>query len=263
LRNILLTVSYDGTSFCGWQRQDSARKGTPVRTVQDEIERALEKLHGSRITLYGSGRTDSGVHASAPAAHFLSPIDSIPEGHYAAALNSFLPQDVRVMGARAVPDTFNARYNATSRVYRYFMYTGDVPGAAQTRYVWPLHRMPDVAKLNAMAACLKGELDCASFAASGDKSISTCRYLESARFFTQEAFPSGTLVVFEIEANAFLWKMVRSITGTLVQLEKNGAGNDAFRNILEARDRKRAGVTAPPQGLFLWEVKFDGVRRHV
>ncbi|HAH63684.1 MAG TPA: tRNA pseudouridine(38-40) synthase TruA, partial [Treponema sp.] len=81
--------------------------------------------------------------------------------------------------------------------------------------------------------------------------------------FTQDAFPYGTLVVFEIEANAFLWKMVRSITGTLVQLEKNGADAGSFREILDARDRKRAGVTAPPQGLFLWQVKFDGVRRHV
>ncbi len=263
MRNILLTVSYDGTSFCGWQRQDKAAGGAPVRTVQGALENALERLHGGHITLYGSGRTDSGVHAAAQAANFLSPIDSIPAERYPVALNSFLPSDVRVMKASVVPEDFNSRFDATSRVYRYFLFTGAVPSAAQTRYVWPVNRMPDIEKLNAMASCLKGEIDCASFAAAGDKSLSSCRYLEGARFFTQDAFPYGTLVVFEIEANAFLWKMVRSITGTLVQLEKNGADAGSFREILDARDRKRAGVTAPPQGLFLWQVKFDGVRRHV
>jgi tRNA pseudouridine38-40 synthase len=263
LRNILLTISYDGTSFCGWQRQDKACKGIPVRTVQGEIEYALEKLHGRHITLYGSGRTDSGVHAAAQAANFLSPIDSIPVERYPVALNSFLPQDIRIMKAAVVPENFNSRFDATGRVYRYFLFTGAVPSAAQTRYVWPVNRIPDIEKLNAMASCLKGELDCASFAAAGDKSLSTCRYLECAHFFTQDAFPYGTLIVFEIEANAFLWKMVRSITGTLIQLEKKGADAYSFREILDARDRKRAGVTAPPQGLFLWQVKFDGIRRHI
>ncbi len=263
MRNILLTISYDGTSFCGWQRQDKADNGEPVRTVQGEIENALQKLHGEHITLYGSGRTDSGVHASAQAANFLSPIDSIPVERYPAAINCSLPPDIRIMKAEAVPEQFSSRFDATSRVYRYFMYTGDVPSAVQTRYVWAVKHMPDIEKLNSMASCLKGEIDCATFAAAGDASLSTYRYLEGARFFEQPAFPSGRLVVFEIEANAFLWKMVRSITGTLLQLERNGAGEDSFRKILEAKNRKLAGITAPPQGLFLWQVKFDGVRRHV
>lgn len=263
MRNILLTISYDGTSFCGWQRQDKADKGSPVRTVQGEIEKALQKLHGEHITLYGSGRTDSGVHASGQAANFLSPIDSIPVERYPAAINCSLPPDIRIMKAETVPEQFSSRFDATSRVYRYFMYTGDVPSAVQTRYVWAVKRIPDIEKLNSMASCLKGEIDCATFAAAGDASLSTYRYLEGARFFEQTAFPSGRIVVFEIEANAFLWKMVRSITGTLLQLEKNGAGADSFRKVLEAKDRKQAGITAPPQGLFLWQVKFDGIRRHV
>ncbi|MCK9169028.1 MAG: tRNA pseudouridine(38-40) synthase TruA [Treponema sp.] len=263
MRNILLTISYDGTSFCGWQRQDKSDKELPVRTVQGEIEHALEKLHGEHITLYGSGRTDSGVHAAAQAANFISPIDTIPVERYPAALNSFLPQDVRIMKAFLVAEKFNSRFDATSRVYRYFMFTGNIPSASQIRYVWPVKYTPDIEKLNAMASCLRGELDCASFTASGDKSLSTCRYLECAHFFVQNAFPCGNLIVFEIEANAFLWKMVRSITGTLIQLEKKGADAEDFKNILNARDRRCAGITAPPQGLFLWEVKFNGVRRHI
>ncbi|MBQ9494949.1 MAG: tRNA pseudouridine(38-40) synthase TruA [Treponema sp.] len=262
MRNILLTISYDGTDFCGWQRQDGNPK---VRTVQGALEEALEKIHGSKIILYGSGRTDSGVHARAQAANFFSPAESIPLERYPLILNNFLPHDVRVMSAQEVVTDFNARFSATSRVYRYFMCTDDVPVASSMRYVWHIKRMPNVQKLNALASCLRGELDCASFAASGDSSVSTSRYLERAHFFTQQAqgsFPVGNLVVFEIEANAFLWKMVRSLVGTIMQLEKQCADDDALRCILEAKDRKRAGVTAPPHGLFLWQVQFNGIRRH-
>ena len=262
MRNILLTVSYDGTDFCGWQRQDRSDAGRSVRTVQAVLEEALAKLHGSHITLYGSGRTDSGVHALCQAANFFSPIDSIPIDKYPLIINTMLPSDVRVMSAVCRDENFNARYSATSRVYRYCMFASGTPPAHLARYVWPLFRMPDLQKLNALASCLSGELDCASFAASGDASLSTKRYIESAHFFCESAFPSGSLIVFEIEANAFLWKMVRTLCGTLLQLEKKGAPDDALKKIIDARDRKKAGITAPPQGLFLHEVKFDGKRRH-
>ncbi|MGI5116500.1 tRNA pseudouridine(38-40) synthase TruA [Treponema sp. SP13] len=262
MRNILLTLSYDGTDFCGWQRQDRSDAGQSVRTVQAVLEEALAKLHGSYVTLYGSGRTDSGVHALSQAANFFSPIDSIPIEKYPLIINNMLPPDVRVMSAVSVDEKFNARYSATSRVYRYCMFASGTPPAHLARYVWPLFRMPDVQKLNKLAACLSGELDCASFAASGDESLSTNRYIERARFFSEQVFPYGTLVVFEIKANAFLWKMVRTLTGTLLQLEKKGAPDDALKKIIDARDRKKAGITAPPQGLFLHEVKFDGKRRH-
>ena len=173
-----------------------------------------------------------------------------------------LPPDVRVMSAACADEKFNARYSATSRVYRYCMFASGTPPAHLSRYVWPLFRIPDLQKLDKLAACLSGELDCASFAASGDESLSTNRYIESARFFSEQVFPYGTLVVFEIEANAFLWKMVRTLTGTLLQLEKKGAPDDALKKIIEEKDRRKAGITAPPQGLFLHEVKFDGKRRH-
>ena len=149
MRNILLTISYDGTDFCGWQRQDFADKGKAVRTVQQTVEDALEKLHKQKISLQGSGRTDSGVHAFAQAANFYSPVDSIPIEKYPVALNCFLPDDVRIMNARVVDENFSARRNATSRVYRYFINTGK-PFASQMRYVWPIHYRPDIEKLNKM-----------------------------------------------------------------------------------------------------------------
>ncbi len=245
-RNILLTISYDGTEFCGWQRQDNAEGGEAGRTVQGEIEKALEKIHKEKTALYGSGRTDSGVHAVGQAANFYSPIDSI--------------------AAREVPEDFSVRKSATSRVYRYFISTelnGNVT-ADNLRYCWRIKNYtPDLQRLNKYCGCLHGELDCSSFAASGDDSISNNRYIDGARFFLQKDRWGKELLVFEIEANAFLWKMVRTLTGTLVNLDKENAPDNAMKKILEAKDRKAAGVTAPPNGLFLYEIKFDGIRRHV
>ncbi len=264
MRNILLTVSYDGTDFCGWQRQDRAENGKPMRTVQAEIELALEKIHKTKINLYGSGRTDSGVHAYGQAANFFSPIDSIPVQNYVRALNAFLPEDIRIVSAEEKDDDFNARFSATSRVYRYFINYSEGLSASQTRYVWDVKNyVPDLERLNAISACLRGELDCASFAASGDQSVSTCRYLDNAHFFFQKDLFGKELLVFEIEANAFLWRMVRTLTGTIINLDKNKEPVNSLKKILDARDRTFAGVTAPSTGLFLWEIKFDGIRRHI
>lgn|SRR5574344_253040 len=258
MTNILLTISYDGTDFCGWQRQDKACEGTPVRTVQGVIEDALKKMLGVHVDLQGSGRTDSGVHAIAQAANFSSPHDSIPQENYVRALNGILPPDIRITDAKKVPQEFSARFNATSRVYRYFMHTVTVPQARDTRYVWFLPYRPSIDRLTEMCSCLKGETDCATFAAAGDQSVSTKRYIEHARFWYED-----DVLVFEIEANAFLWKMVRSITGTLIECERNNQDASYFESILESCDRTKAGVTAPPTGLFLYQVKFDGTRRHV
>ncbi len=259
MRNILLTVSYDGTDFCGWQRQDKSDGGRPVRTVQGEIEKALEKIHKDHVNLTGSGRTDSGVHAFAQAANFYSPIDSIPVEKYIPAINAFLPDDIRIVGSSEVAQDFSSRFSATSRTYRYFIHTGN-PFASEMRFVWPIHHKPDITVLNKMASYLRGEIDCATFAAAGDVSLSTFRYIENARFFVDDKNPE--VIVFEICANAFLWKMVRSLTGSLIFFEKSGRSPEYFKEVLDSHDRKRAGPTAPPSGLFLYQVSFDGVRRH-
>ena len=265
MRNILLTISYDGTDFCGWQRQDDAVSGGEAeRTVQGEIEKALEKIHKEKTTLYGSGRTDSGVHAVGQAANFYSPVDSMPAENYVRALNAFLPSDVRIMAAREVPEDFSARKSATSRVYRYFISFGDTTAADNIRFTWLVKNYtPNLERLNKYCECLRGELDCSSFAASGDDSVSNNRYIDDAKFFIQKDRWGNDLLVFQIEANAFLWKMVRTLTGTLVNLDKTNATEDSMKKILEAKDRKVAGVTAPPTGLFLYEIKLDGIRRHV
>ena len=264
MRNILLTISYDGTDFCGWQRQDDVSGGQAERTVQGEIEKALEKIHKSPTPLYGSGRTDSGVHATGQAANFYSPIDSMPAENYVRALNAFLPDDVRILESREVPEDFSARKSATSRVYRYFIALGDSTAADNMRFCWNVKNYtPNIKRLNKYCECLRGEIDCASFAASGDDSVSTFRYIDDAHFFIQKDRWGKDLLVFQIEGNAFLWKMVRTLTGTLVNLDKTNAPEDSMEKIQKACDRKAAGVTAPPTGLFLYEIKFDGIRRHI
>ena len=263
MRNILLSVSYDGTDFCGWQRQDNINGGEAQRTVQGELEKALFKMHKTPINIYGSGRTDSGVHALAQAANFYSPIESIPAENYVRALNAFLPQDIRILNAKDVDEDFNSRKSATSRVYRYFISFGETYPASSSRYIWHVKNyVPNLERLNKLSECLRGEIDCASFAASGDESVSTHRYLNDAHFFMQKDMWGNDILVFQIEANAFLWKMVRTLTGTLVTLDKTNAPLDSMKKILNAKNRVKAGVTAPPTGLFLYEIKFDGIRRH-
>lgn len=279
MQNILLTISYDGTDFCGWQRQLSdagagnstasgKRPADRYRTVQGEIEKALERLFGERIALQGSGRTDSGVHAAGQAATFLCPVESIPPKNISLALNNFLPPDIRINSSVRAEDNFSARFSATSRVYRYFILPRkEIPAAASCRFVWQVKSSPDVEMLNKMAALLKGEIDFKTFTAAGDaaladEALSTKRYVESARFFEQTDLFGQRLLVFEIEANAFLYKMVRSLTGTLIDAAEKGKSPEDFKAALDSRDRSRAGPTAPPTGLFLWQVKFDGKRRH-
>ncbi|MCM1321091.1 MAG: tRNA pseudouridine(38-40) synthase TruA [Bacteroides sp.] len=259
MRNILLTVSYDGTRFCGWQKQTGLSPCAdipPVRTVQAEIEKVLELIHKQPTALHGSGRTDSGVHAVGQAANFFSPLDSIPAENYIPALNSRLPRDIRIVAAREVPMDFHARFSAAGRTYRYFMNCRRTPFAHEIAYCWPLYRYPDVAKLNRMVSCLSGEIDFTAFCAAGDKSLSKCRFIESAAFFMD-----GETLVFEISANAFLWKMVRSITGSVIYFEKRQYPDDYIAEIISRKKRSLAGPTAPPDGLFLWHVDFCGVRR--
>ncbi len=250
LQNILLTISYDGTDFCGWQKQTKAGNET-YRTVQGEIEAALQKLLKRKTELVGSGRTDSGVHATGQIANFSSTIKNMEAENYIQALNSMLPKDVRIVNAEKVALNFNARFSSKSRTYRYFCNTQEFTLAHLTRYTWNIRYMPHLLTLNKMAQILQGEIDFTTFAASGDMSLRKSRYVEKAFFFMQ-----NEMLVFEITANAFLWRMVRSLVGTMIELEKKGGTEHEFAEILHACDRKKAGFTAPAQGLFLWKVSY-------
>ena len=243
-RNIKLLIAYDGTDFCGWQRQRQAR------TVQGVIEDALFKIHGEHINLTGCGRTDAGVHAAGQTANFYTSIGSIPAERFAPALNSLLPKDARILEAREEKKEFHARFSAVKRTYRYqFIRGGVLPH--ERRYNLPLFHQPRIGVLNAYGRLLLGETDCSIFAAAGDNSKSKNRYIYLSQFFME-----GNRLVFEICANAFLRKMVRSIAGTFLHYEKSGEPVEKVREIIASGERALAGPTLPPQGLFLWNVEY-------
>lgn len=244
-RTIRLCLAYDGTDFSGWQRQSADR------SVQEELEKALAKMHGHPVPVVGAGRTDTGVHAAGQVAHFHSDIASIPAERFALALNKHLPPDVRVVRAEEARSDFHARYDARFRRYKYFLYHSPRALPHRDRFAWRIGHRPSLLKLNRLASCLRGELDCTAFAAAKDPSEHRFRYLHHAAFYAE-----GDGLVFDIAANAFLWRMVRSLVGTLVSLEKAGAPDGALKAILEAKDRSAAGATAPARGLFLWNVAY-------
>ena len=249
MRNIKLLLAYDGTDFFGWQRQGQ------FRTVQGVIEHALEKLHKCPVSLTGSGRTDTGVHAAGQVANFYTSISSMEAERFVPALNSLLPRDVRVLDARETMQDFHSRFDARLRTYRYNFIISRHALPWELRYAWHLNpgrgRQPDLSRLNGYARLFRGEMDCTAFAVPTDKSKSRSRYVYGASFFIE-----GGRLVFEISANAFLWKMVRSIAGTLMRFEEKGLKPDQLRELINSRDWTLAGPAAPPEGLFLWKVEY-------
>ena len=249
-RNIKLILSYDGTDFCGWQRQGTLQ--AKDRTVQGTIEAALKKIHKEDIALNGAGRTDTGVHAAAQTANFHTGIESMQSHNFVKALNSILPMDIKILHAGEVKSDFHARFNAKSRTYRYYFINKKDVYPWEERYALALKRNVDIALLNSYARLLRGEMDFSVFAMSEDKEKSTFRYISNAVFFME-----NDKIIFEITANAFMRKMVRSIAGTFIDFEAKGYKSEYLMEVLASGDRSLAGPTAPPQGLFLWKVDYN------
>jgi tRNA pseudouridine38-40 synthase len=244
-RNIRLLIAYDGTDFSGWQRQGNSR------TVQGEIEKALERIHKKKVTLTGSGRTDAGVHAAGQTANFFTDIAGMEAGRFVPALNGLLPRDLRILRAAETRPDFHARFDSRRRIYRYHFICGRHALPHESRYALQLWRRPRIELLNAYSRLLLGERDCSVFASPGDSSKSRNRHISQAFFFIQ-----GDTLIFEIGANAFLWKMVRSIAGTFLHYEERGTPEQDFKGILDSGDRSLAGPTLKPEGLFLWKIEY-------
>jgi len=244
-RTIRLDLSYDGTDFSGWQRQKN------VRSVQEEIEKALAVMHGHSVNVTGAGRTDAGVHAARQTAHFRTDIRSIPGERFRLALNKLMPKDVRVLDSREVDPDFHARYDARLRRYKYFVDTARECPPYRARYVWHLRRRLDLSRLNGMTSALIGETEFSAFSSARDPAENRFRFINGASWRRE-----GDLTVFEISANAFLWRMVRSLVGSMVEFEGEGKDASWMRKVLESRDRRLAGMTAPACGLFLWNVEY-------
>ena len=254
-RTIKLVIAYDGTDYCGWQKQTEKKttsdKNPKRGSVQAAVEAALDKMHRHPVVLTGSGRTDSGVHAAGQVAGFHTDIKNIRPDRFVPALNGLLPQDIRILEASEACPDFHARFDARARTYRYFFTFGRQALPHESRYALQLWRSPHIDLLNAYCRLLTGERDCSTFAGAGDSSRSRSRHISHAAFFME-----GGRLVFEICANAFLRKMVRSIAGTFLYYEEKDTAPQQIREIINSGERSLAGPTLPPQGLFLWKVDY-------
>jgi len=245
MRTIKLLIEYDGTNYLGWQVQ---AKGP---TIQGTIEEKLGILTKENIHVIGSGRTDAGAHAFGQVAHFKT--ESKMDVHaIQRALNSLLPPDILIQKAEEVGENFHARKHSKSKVYEYRILNRDVPSAFHCRYAWHIPPKLDLIEMKKATLMLVGEHDFSSFRSVGTPTRTAVREVIQAEWKREKK----GIIRFEIEANGFLKQMVRAIIGTLVEVGKGKTTSEAFRKIIESRDRKRAGPTAPAHGLFLKEVKY-------
>jgi tRNA pseudouridine38-40 synthase len=244
MRNVKMTIEFDGTNYFGWQSQ---AKGV---TVQDLLEEAIKKILGKRSPVLASGRTDSGVHVMAQVAnvrgHF--PMD---DKTLLRALNSMLPDDIAVKELETVPAEFNALKDAKWKKYRYCIYNSPIRSPLKGRTSWHMISPLDIKAMKKGAKCLLGSHDFASFMGSNSSVIGTKRNIISL-----DILESDGILQIEITADGFLKQMVRNIVGTLAEMGRGRMKPELMKEILEAKDRRKAGQTAPAHGLFMVEVGY-------
>lgn len=250
-----LTLQYDGTAFVGWQVQANGR------SIQETVQGAFETIRLGRVPVTGASRTDAGVHATGQVCHVDVPEDAPDLRRLHRSLNGVLPRDIRVQQVeRAAPD-FHARYAATSKEYRYLVAPArEVPPLLQ-RAVWHHPAPLEVDRMCAAATALVGTHDFAAFQAAGSDVTETVRTMYSADFVDAH-YPGltaedGALLAFDIRGSGFLYKMVRAIVGTLIDIGTGRLEPNALPAILAGHDRNRAGQTAPARGLCLCRVRYD------
>ncbi len=245
MKTFKLTIEYDGTGYHGWQTQ------AEDITLQETIEKALTVMTREKIRIAGSGRTDAGVHAYAQVASFKTRA-AIPAHGFQAGLNSLLPNDIVIKACEPAKDNFHARFSARNKTYQYRIYNHPLPIAVGRQYAWHIRKNLDVGAMEQAAGHIIGTHDFKSFEGTGSPRDHTVRTLTNATLSkTDDGY-----VVFNITANGFLRYMVRNLTGTLADVGLGKTSAERFRQILDAKNRKLAGATAPPQGLFLMNVGY-------
>lgn len=246
MRNIRIAIEYDGTDYCGWQIQPNGI------SIQEVLENTIALITQERVRLTGSGRTDAGVHAFNQVANFMTQ-STIPCSNLLRSINSLLPLDISVKDAQDTEENFHARYSAKSKIYMYRMYNRPTRSALGHRYAWHIREPLDIERMDESLCKLLGTHDFSSFCGSGGNSQNYIRTVLSADIHSV----TDGYIELHVEANGFLRHMVRNIVGTLADVGKRTMTVDNFRRIFEARDRTKAGITAPPQGLYLKEVKYS------
>ncbi|MDD5075466.1 MAG: tRNA pseudouridine(38-40) synthase TruA [Sphaerochaetaceae bacterium] len=250
-RRIRITVSYDGASFSGWQRQQDAP------SVQQEIEKALKKILKTPVTVSGSGRTDAKVHAIGQIAHFDIANQSVPVKAFPVAINQLLPHAIRIIDACEVDGTFHARFTSSSREYRYIVKEEKDYTPFDRNRVGRVRQFPPLDVLNAYASCIIGTHDFSTFSASADQSHSKIREVYISGFYLEPSQWGGMQLVYRVCANAYLMHQVRSMVGSMLQFASKGYPVEEFKRRLIACDRFEAGRTAGPEGLYLYRISYD------
>ncbi len=245
MRNIRLLIEYDGTNYAGWQCQKNAI------TVQETLAKAIESVVQEKITLYGAGRTDAGVHALGQMANFKT-TSHIPCERLLLAINFYLPHDITVKEVAEVPESFHAQYCARSKVYQYTVYNDWIRTSLNRHVCYVSGFTLDMDKMIQASKYLIGTHDFTSFTTQASCEKNRIRTVTNLAMKKE-----GKYLYFTIEANGFLYNMVRAIVGTLIEVGRGKIMVDHVKEILEAKNRDMAGPTAPAKGLCLMEVKYE------
>ena len=244
MKNIKLTIEYDGKDFNGWQKQPNKLN------IQGEIERAIKEITGEEIDLIASGRTDAGVHALAQVANFKTNSNFTVE-KYPIALNSKLKKSIRIQKAEEVEERFHSRYNCKQKTYRYIINNSEYGSAVYRNLEY---HIPNKLNLDEMKKAIKhfeGEHDFKGFKASGTSSKSSVRTIYKTDIRTE-----GERIIIELTGNGFLYNMVRIIAGTLVDVGLEKIKSEEISKIIDSKDRTKAGKTLPPYALYLVKVEY-------
>ncbi|HHW30157.1 MAG TPA: tRNA pseudouridine(38-40) synthase TruA [Clostridiaceae bacterium] len=244
MRNIKLTIEYDGTGYHGWQTQANAV------TVQDTLEKCIKKLTGEDCNLIGSSRTDVGVHALGQVANFYTN-SKIPAEKFSFALNSVLPDDIVIVSSEEAGPDFHARFHAKAKRYLYYIYNSTFPSALLRNRAWHVPYSLDISLMESASTYLKGTHDFTAFRAAGSTTKTSIRTIMDITLVKKQK-----IIEIDVLGNGFLYNMVRIIAGTLVEVGRGKICPDSIPAILESRDRSNAGITAPAHGLYLAQVFY-------
>ncbi|MCI5132696.1 MAG: tRNA pseudouridine(38-40) synthase TruA [Candidatus Electrothrix sp. EH2] len=258
-RTIRLCIAYDGTAFCGWQRQQNGP------SIQGTLEEKLRIITAAQVAVHGAGRTDAGVHALGMTAHF-STGTTMPVPAFVKALNSMLPKDIRILGAEEAAPDFHARFSAKGKTYRYDFFTGVIQSPTERLYRTHFPCAFEVDRLRPSLELLIGTHDFSSFEAVGSRD----RTRTEGRGAVRTLFRADCLVdpartehfSFRFTGDGFLRHQVRNLAGTLFLVGAGRLSSEQFRAVMEAWDRKKAGPTAPACGLFLEQVHYEEKARN-
>ena len=245
MRNIRLTIEYDGKEFNGWQKQPNKLN------IQGNLEKVISDLTKEEIEIIGSGRTDAGVHALGQVANFKTN-SNIPIEKFAIAINSRIKQSIRIKKAEEVDERFHSRYNCKRKTYRYIINTSETGSAIYRNLEYNIKMQLNVKKMQEAVKFFVGEHDFSAFKSSGTSSKSSVRTIYNAK-----VEQDGERIIIELTGNGFLYNMVRIISGTIVEVGLNKIKPEDITKIIESKNRQNAGKTLPPCGLYLVSVEYE------